>query len=307
MTLPPPPERKLDLRRSSGSMQVIRVHSRATWLLYAEALLTSLATVVLSWIFQDALAGTRLLLFWPTSVLVAWRCGLGPVAVASFVGAMVSNAVFDRSVGAPVVITPAELFSIVVYVAVSMSLGFNVDNLRRARIRVAQATNGMTEAMFVFDSKWHLRFVNTAGASLLERIGVKLSDLKGRDIWAGAPGAHGTIFEAETRRAQREHVTVDFQAQVPRTDIWVRVRCVPTEDGGVAAFIRDVTATKQAELERTRTEERYRALVEASTVMVFSSDPSGHVSEMPEWRTLTGQPTSELRTSGMMEAIHPDD
>ncbi|CAN5856638.1 hypothetical protein BH11GEM2_BH11GEM2_24640 [soil metagenome] len=288
-------------------MQVIRVHKRATWLLYAEALLTSLGAVLLSWLFRGTFASTHLLLLWPTSVLVAWRCGLGPVAVASLSGALLLNAVFDWSASAPYVITSTELFSIVVFVAVSMSLGFTVDHLRRARIRVAQATNGMTEAMFVFDLHWHLRFVNDAGATLLRRLGMKQADLKGRDVWTGAPAAHGTIFESETRRAQRERVTTDFEAQVPKTDIWVHVRCVPTEEGGVAAFLRDITAKKQAELERTRTEERYRALVEASTVMVFSSDPSGRVSEMPEWRALTGQPTSELRTSGLLEAIHADD
>jgi PAS domain S-box-containing protein len=288
-------------------MQVIRVHKRATWLLYAEALLTSLGAVLLSWLFRGTLASTHLLLLWPTSVLVAWRCGLGPVAVASLSGALLLNAVFDWSLGAPYVITSTELFSIVVFVAVSMWLGFTVDHLRRARIRVAQATNGMTEAMFVFDLHWHLRFVNDAGATLLRRLGMKQADLKGRDVWTSAPAAHGTIFESETRRAQRERVTTDFEAQVPKTDIWVHVRCVPTEEGGVAAFLRDITAKKQAELERTRTEERYRALVEASTVMVFSSDPSGRVSEMPEWRALTGQPTSELRTSGLLEAIHADD
>ncbi len=288
-------------------MQVIRVHKRATWLLYAEALLTSLGAVLLSWLFRGTFASTHLLLLWPTSVLVAWRCGLGPVAVASLSGALLLNAVFDWSASAPYVITSTELFSIVVFVAVSMSLGFTVDHLRRARIRVAQATNGMTEAMFVFDLHWHLRFVNDAGAALLRRLGMKQADLKGRDVWTGAPAAHGTIFESETRRAQRERVTTDFEAQVPKTDIWVHVRCVPTEEGGVAAFLRDITAKKQAELERTRTEERYRALVEASTVMVFSSDPSGRVSEMPEWRALTGQPTSELRTSGLLEAIHADD
>jgi PAS domain S-box-containing protein len=296
-----------DFRRSSGSMQVIKVHNRAPWLLYAEALLTVLATVAISWYIRDVLVVTRFLLFWPASVLIAWRCGLGPVAVASFVGAMLWNAAFDRSVGAPVVLTTTELVTIAVYVAVSMSLGFTVDHLRRARIRVAQATNGMTEAMFVFDAQWHLRFVNSAGAQLLQQIGMKLADVRGRDIWAGAPGATGTIFEAETRRAHRDRVTVDFEAQVPKTETWVRVRCVPTDDGGIAAFIRDVTATKRAEIERARTEERYRALVEASTVMVFSSDPSGQVSEMPEWRALTGQPTSELRTSGLMDAIHPED
>ena len=297
----------LDFRRSSGSMQVIRVHTRPAWLLYGEALLASLAAVALSWFFRDSLGGTRLLLFWPTSVFVAWRCGLGPVAIASLFGAVLWDAVLDSSAGASFALTTTELFTLVIYVAVSTSLGFTVDHLRRARIRVAQATNGMTEAMFVFDAQWHLRFVNDAGTALLHRIGMKQSDLKGRDIWAGARGASGTIFEAETRRAQRERMAVAFEAQVPKTDIWVHVRIVPTQDGGVAGFVRDVTATKRAELERTRTEERYRALVEASTVMVFSSDPSGRVSEMPEWRALTGQPTSELRTSGLIDALHPDD
>jgi K+-sensing histidine kinase KdpD len=189
---PPARAQMSDFRRSSGSMQVIKVHNRAPWLLYAEALLTVLATVAISWYIRDVLVVTRFLLFWPASVLIAWRCGLGPVAVASFVGAMLWNAAFDRSVGAPVVLTTTELVTIAVYVAVSMSLGFTVDHLRRARIRVAQATNGMTEAMFVFDAQWHLRFVNSAGAQLLQQIGMKLADVRGRDIWAGAPGATGT-------------------------------------------------------------------------------------------------------------------
>ena len=307
VTTSPARERMLDFRRSSGSMQVIRVHNRPQWMLYAEALVWAVVATAISWLFHDALVAARLLVFWPTSVLIAWRCGLGPVAVASLLGSLLWDAVSQRLSGVPPGATSTELLSLIVYVAVSTSLGFTVDHLRRARIRVAQATNGMTEAMFVFDPRWHLRFVNTAGAALLHRIGLKPADLKGRDIWAGAPGAHGTIFESETRRASRERVTVEFEARVPQTEIWVRVRCVPTEDGGVAAFIRDVTAMKRAETERVRTEQRYRALVEASTVMVFSSDPSGKVSEMPEWRAITGQPTLELRTSGMMEAIHPDD
>ncbi|CAN5278679.1 hypothetical protein BH09GEM1_BH09GEM1_45900 [soil metagenome] len=288
-------------------MQVIKVHSRALWLLYAEALLISLATVGLSWIFRDALTGTRLLLFWAMSVIVGWRCGAGPVAIAALVGVIAWDAVLDHSAGAPFAITTAEFFSMIVYIAVSVALGFTVDHLRRAQLRVAQATNGMTEAMVVFDARWHLRFMNEAAVELVQRVGMKPEQLKGRDIWEVAPGARGTVFEAEPRRAQREQVAITFEARLPAADIWVHVRCVPTADGGVALFARDVTATQHAETERRRTEERYRALAEASTVMVFSSDPSGRVSEMPEWRELTGQSTAELRTSGLTDAIHPDD
>ena len=297
----------LDFRRSSGSMRVIQVHSRALWQLYAEALLWCFAAGLLSWVFRAELLGTRLLFFWAMSVVVAWRCGAGPVAVAALVGAIGWDTVHSGAMGTAFELTAAEFLSVVVYVTVSVAIGFTVDHLRRAQLRVAQATNGMTEAMVVFDARWHLRFVNQVGVALIHRVGLKPDDLKGRAVWDVATRAAGTVFETETRRALREQVIVDYEAQLPNAQLWVHVRCVPTADGGVAVFIRDVTATQVAEVERRRMEERYRALVEASTVMVFTSDPAGRISEMPEWREVTGQSTAELRASGVMDAIHPDD
>ena len=49
----------------------IPVHTAAPARLYAEAIAASLATVALSWVLRDSLAGTRLLLFWVMSVAVA--------------------------------------------------------------------------------------------------------------------------------------------------------------------------------------------------------------------------------------------
>jgi PAS domain S-box-containing protein len=54
-------------------------------------------------------------------------------------------------------------------------------------------------------------------------------------------------------------------------------------------------------------EERYRALVEASTLMVWESDAAGQVEDMPVWRELTGQTVEQVRGSGWTNAIHPDD
>ena len=47
----------------------------------------------------------------------------------------------------------AELASMAVYVGVSMAIGYTVDRLRRERLRVALATNGMTDAMLVVDAR----------------------------------------------------------------------------------------------------------------------------------------------------------
>ena len=54
-------------------------------------------------------------------------------------------------------------------------------------------------------------------------------------------------------------------------------------------------------------EARYRALVEASTLMVWRADANGMVEDMPVWRELTGQTLDEVRGAGWTNAIHPDD
>jgi PAS domain S-box-containing protein len=53
--------------------------------------------------------------------------------------------------------------------------------------------------------------------------------------------------------------------------------------------------------------ERYRALVEASTLMVWSTDAAGQVTDMPFWREMTGQSVAEVRGHGWASAIHPED
>jgi PAS domain S-box-containing protein len=190
---------------------------------------------------------------------------------------------------------------------VSLSLGLSIHRLRRARMRVAQAMDGMIDAMFVFDAKWRLRYLNKGGVTLLDRVCVHADAVKGRVVWDAIPALVGTPFETETRRAQSTRHVVEYEAQFPDADFWLHVRCVPSEDGGVSMFAHDATAVQRAETERRRTEERYRALVEASTVMVWSADPAGMVSDMPVWRELTGQTTEELHGTGWVDAIHPDD
>jgi PAS domain S-box-containing protein len=57
-----------------------------------------------------------------------------------------------------------------------------------------------------------------------------------------------------------------------------------------------------------RTERRFRALVEASSQIVWNADADGRISEdAPQWRAFTGQSVEELRTSGWPRSVHPDD
>jgi len=64
-----------------------------------------------------------------------------------------------------------------------------------------------------------------------------------------------------------------------------------------------------AALDTVRREEaRYRALVEASAQIVWTTPPSGEfVGEQPGWAAFTGQTPAEYAGWGWLEAVHPDD
>lgn len=57
-----------------------------------------------------------------------------------------------------------------------------------------------------------------------------------------------------------------------------------------------------------RSEERFRALVEASSQIVWTADGAGNIVEdSPSWRAFTGQSLEQRRGSGWLNAYHPND
>ncbi|HKH92342.1 MAG TPA: ATP-binding protein [Gemmatimonadaceae bacterium] len=175
------------------------------------------------------------------------------------------------------------------------------------RAQLEQAAHGMSDAMLVFDASWRLVFGNAAAASLLKRVGKDVRALQGRIVWDDLPLLAAEEIQSVLRGAALEKRVVEQDLRYEPADLWIHVRGVPTADGGLATFIQDRTAARSAEIARERIDQRYRALVEASTVMVWTADPSGAVEDMPALRELTGQSPQEVRGSGWLDAIHPAD
>ncbi|WP_165252233.1 response regulator [Paludisphaera soli] len=64
----------------------------------------------------------------------------------------------------------------------------------------------------------------------------------------------------------------------------------------------------EAEEALRRGEERFRSLTEATAAIVWNTLPSGEVdAEQPSWTEFTGQTFDELKGTGWLAAIHPDD
>jgi len=177
----------------------------------------------------------------------------------------------------------------------------------QSRSQLEQAVDGMSDAMLVFDAGWRLVFANATARAFLRRVDRDPDTLFGRVVWDEFPLLAGTELQTVLRRAARERTPVEHSQHDPGRGLWLQLRGVPTPEGGLAVFIQDVTVARNAELSRTRSEERYRALVDASTIMVWTADPTGAVDDMPVWRDITGQQRDAVRGLGWIEAVHPDD
>ena len=91
----------------------------------------------------------------------------------------------------------------------------------------------------------------------------------------------------------------------------ITVSPIRNESGEVIAaskIARDISDRLSAELELQQSEQRYRALAEASATVVWRTSPNGEVLfASDDWGKITGQTDLEKTGWGWLKAIHPED
>ena len=119
-------------------------------------------------------------------------------------------------------------------------------------------------------------------------------------------------LQEDAEEVLRRLVPVEREVQ-DEAKRWYLTRVLPyrsAEDrieGVVITFV-DITERRGAEEELRQSEERFRALVDASASMVWTTDAEGGAREdSPSWRAFTGQSLEERQGWGWVDAIHPED
>jgi diguanylate cyclase (GGDEF)-like protein/PAS domain S-box-containing protein len=113
--------------------------------------------------------------------------------------------------------------------------------------------------------------------------------------------ATGEPYEVECRL---RHHSGEFR--------WTLIRAVPlrNEHGEIERWLgttTDIHNAKQTEVALAESEERYRALIQASTAMVWRAAPDGSILKGWGWEQFSAQALGEYEGHGWLNALHPDD
>jgi phosphoserine phosphatase RsbU/P len=112
--------------------------------------------------------------------------------------------------------------------------------------RVVEVLETMGDIFFALDPQWRLALVNRNYEKYTR---TRREDTVGRIFWELYPDAAApeSVYWREYHRCSQERVAVQFLDYYAPLGFWADVRAYPTSDGGIAVFIRDVSAEKRAE------------------------------------------------------------
>ncbi len=171
--------------------------------------------------------------------------------------------------------------------------------------RLVHSLESMTDGFIACDSNWCVTYMNSAA----ERMNAaRRSEVIGSTFWAVLPAARSPAAEGECRRAMAERVAVHFESFDETSASTFEHHVFPTADGGLAAYVRDVTEQRLALTMLRESERLFRTLGEAMPDLLWMADANrDFVYQNPAWSRYTGLRGSELKAAGWESLLHPED
>jgi PAS domain S-box-containing protein len=192
------------------------------------------------------------------------------------------------------------------------------DRLRESEDQARALLDAQPAAIYRTDAAGRITYYNEAAADLWgSRLELGRAEFCGswKLHWPdGRPMPHNECPMAEALRTKQP---IRGKLAVAERPDGTRVRFMPhptplfDRQGalvGAVNMLVDVTERHRNEAELEAREQRFRALIEASAQIVWTTDPNGTVTEdSPSWRAYTGQTTEGWMGSGWLDVVHPQD
>ena len=223
-----------------------------------------------------------------------------------------------------------SLVLLLVSIAAALGAVGLLGRLALVRRRDEQRTAALLDGVFAnapvglgfLDRDLTIQHMNRALATMNERgFGADL----GAPIWANVPTLQEQLIPKLKAARDEGLVTtnVDVAVPTPSAPRGVRhfqmsfyplrgrtgsARAGGVQADGVGLVVSDETLRKLSEERMRHSEERFRSLTEATTAIVWTTNPEGGFEVTPsEWTRFTGQTPQEAAGAGWLGSIHPDD
>jgi PAS domain S-box-containing protein len=167
------------------------------------------------------------------------------------------------------------------------------------------------EGIWILDADARITLVNPRLAELL---GYEQSEMLGRrklDFISGEDHAHVLEHWERRRRGISEQYEVRFRHRDGR-DVWTIMAARPIVEkgvfGGALDMVTDVTERKRAEAELRASEERFRAMADASPALIWVADTTRACTWFNKaWLDFVGRPMEKELGDGWTANVHPED
>lgn len=177
------------------------------------------------------------------------------------------------------------------------------EELEEARRMAAEAVENINDGFFMYDRQWRLSYANPAA----ERVGVisgNNGSLTGTTLWQAFPDVVGTDVETQYRRCMEQRVPVEFE--MVHGQRYYSTRAHPSPDGGIIAYIADITARRRAEAALRLKQEHLQMAQRAAGIASWELDvESEELTISPEFAEIIGLPAyvSRLRYQDFLNAL----
>ena len=152
---------------------------------------------------------------------------------------------------------------------------------------------------------------------LTEICGISVADHIGRSVRDTVPQVADQVESIVQTILRTGEAITDVEVHGQRVDKSNAERCWLTHwhplrrrDGsilGINVVAEEITERKRSQEALAVAEQRYRALVRATSSLVWTTRADGQIVDMPEWRAYTGQFVEQVKGWGWLDALHPDD
>lgn len=126
----------------------------------------------------------------------------------------------------------------------------------------------VTDGFLAVDADWNITFLSDNGAGLLR---LDRSAALQRSLWDSIPLSTSADFVRGCEEALLQQRSVEIECFYAPTESWLQHRIYPSANG-LSIFFKDVTEAKRVKEELSRSENRFRVLVENSRNLIARFD-----------------------------------